>query len=82
MDLQETRANYAARAGWALTARADDVYRLADQTRRICADAGLRDEMRGRMQKLDQDWSGAQQAADLISVAAQTCPLQRAVVTV
>jgi UDP:flavonoid glycosyltransferase YjiC (YdhE family) len=82
MDLQETRANYAARAGWALTARADDVYRLADQTRRICADTGLRDQMRDRMQSLSQDWSGAQQAADLISVAAQTCPLQRAMVTV
>ena len=82
MDLQETRATYAARAGWALTARADDVYALAGQTQILCADECLRQDMRNRMQLIDQDWSGAQQAADLIAITAQTCPLKRARVTV
>ena len=82
MDLQETRANYAARAGWALFARADDLYNLTTRIRRICTDPVLRAKMRDRMLSVRLDWSGAQQAADLIAVTALTCPLHRETVVV
>ncbi len=74
MDLQEVRADYAARAGWALTARADDIYALRRGLARIGGDTGLRTGMAAAMTELTQDWTGAAQAAQLIALVARTQP--------
>jgi hypothetical protein len=75
MDLQEVRADYAQRAGWALSARVNDPFSLRRGLDRLTADPELRAQLTARMRTIDHDWGGAQDAARLISLIAKTQPV-------
>lgn len=71
MDMQETRARYAARTGWAQTARADDPYGLGTALERL-TNLEARSEMSKKMQGISQNWDGATAAAQAITLAMRT----------
>ncbi|WP_298982968.1 glycosyltransferase [uncultured Roseibium sp.] len=69
MDLQETRAEYAAKAGWCLTCDADDPFNLEG-----CLDEILQTQTRQDMQNkcriLSKGWKGANQIAEYFAMTA------------
>ena len=77
MDLQETRADYAARCGWGLSAGPNDRYGLVFALRQMMESPEQRDGMRARMQAIGHEFNGAEVAARAIEFAARTVPSER-----
>ena len=76
MDLQESRARYAAHAGWALHASAGDPYGLAAGIEALL-DPDRRAAMAASCAAIPQDWDGAEIAARRIALMARQAPVAR-----
>lgn len=70
MDLQEVRAEHAARNGWALSARAEDPYAQARYLAALRSDE-VRQNLRRGAGTIDSAWDGAGHAASLIALTAR-----------
>ncbi len=77
MDLQEARADYAARCGWGLSARCGDSYGLDFALHQMMDRPDERNSMRARMQSIGQKFNGAEVAARAIEFAARTVPAEQ-----
>lgn len=75
MDDQRARAEHAERMGWALSLRAEAIYRLGEKLGRLL-DAGEREAMRRRMAALPQK-DGAAEAALIVGEMALTARADR-----
>jgi hypothetical protein len=76
MDLQESRARYAAHAGWALHASARDPYGIALELEAL-VDPARREAMAAACGAIPARWDGAEVAARLITLAARQMPVAR-----
>ncbi|WP_417710473.1 hypothetical protein [Roseibium aggregatum] len=70
MDVQEARAEYGARAGWNLTASAEDPYAIEDQLVQML-DPDFRQSMARSCLRKAGWWNGASQIAQLLQAIAQ-----------
>lgn len=70
MDVQEARAEYGARAGWNLTASAEDPYAIEGQLVQML-DPGFRQSMARSCLRKAGWWNGASQIAQLLQAIAQ-----------
>jgi hypothetical protein len=77
MDLQETRADFAERCGWGLSARSGDTYGLTYALRRMMDRPEDRQDMRMRMQSIKHEFNGSDVAARAIAFAARTITAER-----
>ncbi len=76
MDLQETRASYAALAGWALAASARDPYAIARGLDELL-DPERRAELATNCASVRSDWNGAEIAARMTVLIARQTPVVR-----
>lgn len=70
MDLQESRAEYAARSGWGLTCRAYDPYAIGEKLS-LLSDPGLREKLSAACARNRDCWNGARQIARQLRLIAR-----------